>query len=54
VRHFLEDVDLDSIDLAALRETIERIEESQKDPVYGPLSVKELKRLLVSIRYALE
>ena len=54
VRHFIEDIDLDSIDLAALSETIEKIEESQKDPIYGPLSVKELKRLLVSIRYALE
>ena len=54
VRHFIEDVDLDAIDFAALRETIERIEESQKDALYGPLSVKELKRLLVCIRGALE
>ena len=54
VRHFLEDIDLDSIDFAALCETIEGIEESQKERIYGALSVKELKRLLVGIRSALD
>lgn len=49
VRHFIEDVDLDSIDAIALRKTLEEIEKSQEKPLYGPLAVKELKRLLVSV-----
>jgi hexosaminidase len=54
VRHFLEDVDLDSIELAALEETIQRIDASQQSIHYGPLSVKELKRLLVCIHTAIK
>ena len=49
VRHFIEDVDLDSIDAVALRKTFEAIEKSQEKPLYGPLAVKELKRLLVCV-----
>ena len=54
VRHFLEDIDLDSIDISALRETIDRIDASQQSVHYGPLSVKELKRLLVGIYGAIQ
>ena len=54
VRHFLEDVDLDSIELAALEETIQRMDASQQSIHYGPLSVKELKRLLVCIHTAIK
>ena len=54
VRHFLEDVDLDSIELAALEETIQRIDASQQSIHYGALSVKELKRLLVCIHTAIK
>ena len=53
-RSFIEDVDLDSIDIAALDEAIEKITEAERGALYGRLATEAVRRLLVNIRGALQ
>jgi hypothetical protein len=51
---FIEDVDLDSIDIAGLDETIEKIILAERGALYGRLATEAVRQLLVNIRGALQ
>ena len=51
---FIEDVDLDAIDVATLDEAIKRITEAERGTLYGRLATEAVKKLLVNIRGALQ